>query len=823
MASDYSTTGQGPQRGYRAALWLAAVLAPLLVVLVSGLLFYTLISGAHLRAEVERSFRTREQIQRVFSLMQDAETGQRGFIVTGREDFLEPYHSGTAALDLQLQALDDLLGDSETQQRHMAELRRQVVVKLGLLANGIELRRRTASEADAFVSTGAGKAAMDQIRGTVGQMIASESERLERRVAAADRLTLLAQWAAGAMVFLLLAILGVAALLVHRHTRSRQALLERIGHERARQVAIFENTLDAVVTLNASGSIETLNRAAEAMFGYGRQELVRRDAATLINLAPGEGLFVVRLALGEEQGAGAVREHVGRRKDGSTFPAEVALAVMKAKDGLRVVAAIRDISDRKQVERLKDEFVSTVSHELRTPLTSIAGSLSLLDAGAAGPLPEKASRLVHIAKASSDRLVRLINDLLDVQKIASGQVRFEMARLDLAVAVSRAVEGMGGLAQERGVRIAYEAPPQPVLVNGDSERLIQVVNNLVSNAIKFSPADGAVELVLRTDEKEAVLTVRDHGPGVPEAFKQRLFQRFAQADGSSVRSVGGSGLGLAISREIAERHRGAVRLAGSDSTGSVFELRIPLADVAAQSSATRRLLICESDPDLAQAIAGGLQKDGYIVDVTPSAEAAEAALAATAYDALLLDISGEGGSALELARRIRSEPGPRGLPLLVMSGQEGGEIAGVAVTDWITKPVDLKRLRRAVQATVGGRADLTILHVDDDADLAEVVRESLASAGRVHSVGTLAAARRYLSTQTADVVILDVGLPDGSGLELLPLIAADGAPPVIIYSGQEVDPAQARKVQAVLTKSRVNFEVLSRTVSELTRREEPAA
>jgi len=542
----------------------------------------------------------------------------------------------------------------------------------------------------------------------------------------------------------------------------------------------------------------------------------------LVDLAPGEGPFLSRLAT--EQRLGVAREMTARRRDGSTFHAEVALGSMQQHDGVHVVAAVRDITDRRAAERLKEEFVSTVSHELRTPLTSIAGSLSLLEAGVVGKLPEKAARLVYIAKASSERLVRLINDLLDIEKIASGNVRFEMRPVDLADAARRAVEGVGAMAAERNVSIQLQAPDTPLLVYGDPDRLIQVFTNLLSNAVKFSPEGEAIDFTLGAEDDRLRASVRDRGPGVPEAFRGVIFSKFAQADSSSAREKSGTGLGLAISKEIVERHHGRIRLASAPGEGAIFEVEFPrLAEDGRAPIQNLPVLVCEDDDHAAEVLCACLEKDGFATERVASIAQAEAALARGTFEALVLDLNLPDGDGLSFIQRLRGGQRFADLPIVVVTGETKGResISGVlAIADWLQKPVDPLRLSQSIRAALPGRNDLCILHVDDDLDLTEVVRAALAGAGEVSTASTLAEARRMFAAKRFDLVVLDVGLPDGSGLNMLTDIGSvEPRPPVIVYSGQEIDMALLGQVDAVLTKSRTSFETLVETVRKLTSRE----
>lgn len=808
-------------KSYSLARVIALIFAPLLVILSAALMFSALQNVRASQRSVERSYETREHLMRAFSLLQDAETAQRGFVITGRDNFLEPYNHAIRDIPGQLATLDSELGGDARQARRLRTLRSHIDDKLKLMAETIEVRRRAGPDAAAAeVASERGKILMDSIRIATDEMIKAESDslsaRLEHAQAAVGRVQLIAR----ILAVLLLSSLIYAAYLIRQYAATSERLLAQNQQQTARLAAIFDSTLDAMLTLNPSGSIETINLPAERMFGWTEGELERRDISVLVDLAPGEGLFLERLSLDDEAN---VSELTARRKDGSTFDVEISVGSMSQHDGVHLVAAIRDISDRRAAERVKEEFVSTVSHELRTPLTSIAGALGLLESGAVGEMPEKATRLIYIARASSERLVRLINDLLDVEKISTGQVQFDLQRLDLRVAAARAVEGLTAFATERGVSIHLDTPGESLLVRGDMDRLIQVFTNLLSNAVKFSPDGETVDIVLRSDAGRIRALVRDRGPGVPESFRASIFGKFAQADSSSAGAKGGAGLGLVISKGIVERHHGRIRLAADTGLGAVFEVELPRIARGSPSTDSRpRLLLCEDDPHAAGMLASCLDQDGFATDQVSSIAAAEQALDGRCYLALVLDLNLPDGDGLSLIQRLRAEPRHARMPIIVVTGEspEGQALSGgLSIADWLQKPVDPKRLSQSIRAALPGRTDLRILHVDDDQDLAEVVASALADAGKVFTAGSLAQGRTKLASDRFDLVVLDIGLPDGSGLDLLVDIgAANPRPPVIVYSGQELEPGLLGRVDAVLTKSRTSFETLLDTVRRVTDR-----
>jgi PAS domain S-box-containing protein len=240
-----------------------------------------------------------------------------------------------------------------------------------------------------------------------------------------------------------------------------------------------------------------------------------------------------------------------------------------------IVGVSRDITVRQEIDRLKSEFITTVSHELRTPLTSIRGSLGLLAGGAAGDLSSTAKKMVDIAYKNSERLTRLVNDILDIERIEGGKLAFQITHLDLTSLVEQALEANRGYGEQFGVTFVLTQRVPSAYVQGDADRLIQVFTNLLSNAAKFSPAGGIVEVAVSRQDCQLRVGVTDHGSGVPEAFRARIFGKFAQADGSATRQNSGAGLGLSIAKAIVERHGGRIDYISEPDQGATFFVDLP--------------------------------------------------------------------------------------------------------------------------------------------------------------------------------------------------------------------------------------------------------
>ncbi|MDQ0326522.1 PAS domain S-box-containing protein [Rhodopseudomonas julia] len=489
-----------------------------------------------------------------------------------------------------------------------------------------------------------------------------------------------------------------------------------------------------------------------------------------------------------------------------------------------------DITDRKRMEQMKNDFISTVSHELRTPLTSIRGSLGLVAGGAAGELPKKAASLINIAHSNSERLVRLINDILDIEKIESGRMPFEPIPVGLHPAVEQAVEASRDYLADRNVEISVvdDAPDANVYV--DPDRLHQVLTNLLSNAIKYSPEDGTVVVNLCRKGDNLRISVIDNGPGIPEAFRSRIFRRFEQADSSATRQKGGTGLGLNIAKAIVERSGGDISFESEPDVRTVFHVDLPEWHVTREASpavemslpaeTSRTVLICEDAEDVAELIAENLQQEGFQSTIARNVAAARRDIAAKDYLAVIVDLDLENEAGLSLIRELCDATADRGMPVIMISASIddaqrvlNGSAVGVAA--WLERPRNMEELRRAasvIAARLSHRRP-SILHVEDDDSLLEVMAAELGEEMQVVKARTIAEAKAALSRTTFDLVILDLGLPDGQGACLLGTIPSGTA--VIIFSAADAEKDVAKRVQAAMTKTRTSEKAIADLVRKL--------
>ena len=470
----------------------------------------------------------------------------------------------------------------------------------------------------------------------------------------------------------------------------------------------FRTTMESapvgMALISPAAKLMKANKALSVLTGYSEAELLAADPRTLFPEAFDEDRRQIARLLSGEIPHYAMEQKF-RAKNGKEVWALTNASLARNADGRpkHVVKQLLDISERREMDRMKSEFISVVSHELRTPLTAIRGSLGLMASAMRDSLPPKALHLVEIGHRNAERLIALVNDILDMEKLAANRMPFEMKLEDLAVLGAQAMESTAAYAEKYKVTYLLEnrGADLPVLV--DKDRLAQVFANLLSNAAKFSPEGGRVRMVIRSRAGRARFEVIDRGPGIAEEFRPRIFGRFAQADSSITRAKGGTGLGLHITRELVEKMGGTIGFESVVGQGTSFWVEFPIAEA--------------------------------LRDIAPSIAAAHI---------------------------------PR------------------------------------------------VLHVEDDADLTSILAAALKGRVELVAAGTIKEAEVLLKSRTFAAVILDVGMPDGSGLSLIGELGdAVNPPPVIILSAREIDPALTRDTAIVLVKSKIAESEIAQTVLDV--------
>lgn len=388
-------------------------------------------------------------------------------------------------------------------------------------------------------------------------------------------------WGVLLVGFALTAVVGTLLLVITGRTVKVEAVVEErtaaLRNSESRLRAVLENAGDGIVTLDAHGNIESANPAAHALLGYDPPQLVGKAFTSLL----AENCRTrLRELLGAPAGTTSARltEVEALTKSGSLVPLELSMGEIRLDTQRCITLVLHDLTERRRIDELKDAFISNVSHELRTPLTSIRGSLGLLTGGATGKMPQGAARLIEIAANNAERLSRLVNDILDIEKIESDKMQLELRPARIVPLIEHTMVANQGFADSFQVSLHLRSElDADACCDLDADRFVQALTNLISNAVKFSPTGGVVDIHLRRQDHAVRIAVQDYGPGIPMEFQPRIFQKFARADTADSRRAPGTGLGLSISKVLVERMHGTLRYETAPGRGTTFIMEFPLA------------------------------------------------------------------------------------------------------------------------------------------------------------------------------------------------------------------------------------------------------
>lgn len=495
---------------------------------------------------------------------------------------------------------------------------------------------------------------------------------------------------------------GFNSMLAEIEQRDHRLLVSRNAAEKAaaenaqlarKSALILNSATDGIIGVDSDNRPTFLNPAATQLLGLTLRELEGRTIHEAIHHSHADGTpfpeSECKNTLQMRRGLPVdLMDDTFWRRDGTSFPVEYSSRPMFDEDGTQhgCVVVFRDVTERRAIDRLKSEFVSTVSHELRTPLTSIRGALGLLGSGLLGPLQQKGQRMLEIAVSNTDRLVRLINEILDLERIGSGKVELARDIVDAHTVMVQASQGLQSMADQAGVHLVV-SPASETLI-GDSDRIIQTLTNLIGNAIKFSPAGTTVTVSGTTVQDEFAFCVADQGRGVPEEKFETIFERFSQVDASDSRDKGGTGLGLAICKSIVHAHSGRVWVEKNDPVGSRFQFTIPLAAPGSidqpatevpnstdreaiegpdRVTAQPSVLIVEEDLDLARVMTTSLQGRGIRTHHAVTGGDVIRLCRQHEPNLIVLDVGLPDIDGFAVIAALRDSPAFRSLPLIVYS------------------------------------------------------------------------------------------------------------------------------------------------------------
>jgi len=709
-----------PSRGPAVAVALLVVA----LVIDAGLALHNIREVAVSLQWVSHTNEVLARLEAVLSTLKDAETGQRGYLLTGEASYLEPYREAVDRLPGQIAGLRQLTLDNPAQTARVLRLDELASQRMAILKRGLDLagldpdRGRGLSSGRQTVLTGEGKQVMDRVRAEVDEMERVERELLEERGAIARGAARTAVVTTVVALVIGLALVALVVWLFARNLAIRQRASEVLRAERERFRTTLTSIGDAVMVTDAQGRVTLLNPVAEALTGWDA-DAIGRPVETVFRIVNEETREPVENPVDKVLREGAVvglANHtvlIGRA--GRERPIDDSGAPIRDGRGgvVGVVLVFRDITERRASEqrlhendRRKDEFLAMLAHELRNPLAPIrnaAHTLTLL-----GQPDERLRWVSGVIERQVGLLTRLVDDLLDVSRITSGKITLQHERVPVAAAViAQAVETARPAAESRRETLEVDVADDVGVVEGDPARLVQAVGNLLDNAIKYSEEGGRVRLTARAEAQEVVIAVRDEGVGIDAELLPHVFDLFIQADRSLERRQGGLGIGLTLVRRLVEMHGGRVAVASEGAgRGSEFTIRLPrlAVDVPAPAAApvaaareapsgpARRVLVVDDQPDSTDSLALLLRLHGHEVYTAADGPGAVDEFLRSKPEVVFLDLGLPGMSGYDVARRLRATPEGRDVRLVAVTGygteadRERTRAAGFDLH--LAKPVD---------------------------------------------------------------------------------------------------------------------------------------
>ena len=643
----------------------------------------------------------------------------------------------------------------------------------------------------------------------------------------------------------------------------------------------LESAVEGIAQLDIQGHYTKVNPAYASMLGYQPEELIGRKWQQTVDpddLETMETAYQRMLIDGK-----AEAEARAVRKDGTVFDKQTVIVKVydQQQQFIGSYCFVKDISDRREIERLKDEFISVVSHELRTPLTSISAALDLLAEGVLQNQPEEAQHMLNIAANNSDRLVRLINDILDIERIESGKIVMTKQACDAAELMNQSVEAIQEIAERAGVTLSVS--PVSVRLWADPDRIIQVLTNLLSNAIKFSPQGSTVwlsaELIkgqesgvreqesgvreqesgvrsqgsgISSQESETIhpsspcdtilLKVRDQGRGIPSDKLESIFERFQQVDASDSRQKGGTGLGLAICRSILQQHEGQIWAQSTLGEGSMFCFTLPIVtdvqssklsvssiELADSTQHSPLVLVCDDDASVRTVVQAMLERQGYrVLSVASGHEAVEQSVAQPP-DVILLNLMMPGMDGWETLAVLKQQTQTQAIPVIILSGllPNAREAPHPDVSDWIVKPPEPRILRQVLERALANQNQtIKVLIVEDDLDLAQVLTTMFSR----HRIETFHAQTGREAIQLSqriipDLLVLDLALPEYNGFAVVDWLRQHNRlcqVPLVVYTAQDLDETDRQRLKLgqtlFLTKGRITSQEFEQRAIDLLNR-----
>ncbi len=770
---------------------LASAAAMLMLVAVGWLSLSSLRGLMTSERLVTGSYEVVAAIEDVSATLADMGASEHAFLMTRDLDNAAAYGDNVAALDRAADRLGALLTNGEQRRR------------LGALREGL---RADIADLDEEMRGGrtSGDNRNQHARPVLVAMRAAEGALLKGRQRADDESSRRAYTWIWMGIVLVAAFMGAAvALIAAGFVRSQRA--ERaVASSEARLRATFNAMMSGMFVTDDHSIVVSVNPALSKMIGLPEDRIVGHSVAEFLALTEDQdGETVAQM---RDRIIGRVTPADMRRADGTLVPIEMCVSRFEVDGRQCHVASWTDVSERREIDRMKDEFVSIVSHELRTPLTSVRGALQLVLADPPEFKDEEQAPLLDIALKNCERLIRIINDILDVSKIEAGKIELHLKPCSASELAATAMQSVTEIARHASVTLETEIEEGVGHVRADFDRMVQVLVNMLSNAVKFAPAGSAVTLGATRAADSITWSVRDRGQGIAEEDLSKLFKKFSQVDASATRATGGTGLGLSIVKALVEQHGGTVGVESRLGEGTTFTVTLPavLAPVllaapepvqtkrpaplfrsAARNGGTK-ILIVDDDADIRLVLRKQLEGAGYSVTEAVDGDAAVSAAVAERPDLITMDLIMPGMGGLSAIRKLAADERTRDIPVVIVSAVADSVVFDDEFTI-VAKPVDGDQLRREIEQLIGRTSNATLLLVEDDEDLRGVLALALSRGGfNVVTADGGDAARQMFDITPCDAVVLDLQMPSVDGFAVIEHVrhsAMRAETPIVVVSG----------------------------------------
>lgn len=592
----------------------------------------------------------------------------------------------------------------------------------------------------------------------------------------------------------------------------------------------IETTSDWVWAIDINRKLTFSNNSIQHMLGYFPHEIIGTDFLWLITDDTREKTENEFAAFREKKLGWVARLNKWKHKNGEIRWLESSANPLFNQTGnlLGYRGTERDVTERVAVSKIKNEFVAMVSHELRTPLTSIKGALALIIRNL-NMTPEKISQLLAIALSNCDRLIALVNDILNLEKLEAGKIEIHLMPVEVATLIADSINENKQFAEKFGKKLIMEHAPPNIKVFSDPARVLQVLTNLISNAVKFSPPNGKVYIKVEDTPAYARFSVRDEGPGIPKDFQTHIFEKFMRANTLETSAVPGTGLGLSISKNIIQRLGGTIHFMTKQNVGTTFYFDlpkyydvIPLIHPVIDKEKTYTLLVFSQDHMMNKGFCEIVKSCGFVCENFAHFEDVRTALQERQFGGLMLDLDNFNADNINFLKRIcKARQFP--IPLILVSSdqtektlQDSRLYNDFPVLGWLKKPINTPEIQKILEKLknqiYAGKA--TVLYVDHDRALIETVKTLLTDHVQIRTAVTLAEARRILEQEPVDLLLLSMYLPDGLGSELLPAVNCKTSKkiPVVVFSIDEDTSRFKGLVDHHLVKARTTNQELIDTV-----------